>query len=461
MTSLESMAFFVRSCPLIIETSDKTKPPVFSLGRNYVYVADFNNGEPEENIVRKALWYVSRQGYSNIGVNNTALTEQEKLKLGTIVLSKERPYPFKEYSYKRGFMIPLRVAPDNPVYLHPFENLHVSRGRFFIRGEIIGQQYDQHLRKIFKEWVTKKTFPQEVSNLFLDPLQDQARLYRMIGNRAYKVSQNKNISSDIKQIADKIQELRREQRQKGVSVERLEDAVRLMSQDLNLTGHYSEPVSTFVFGPNPNWNDRWEWHTEMRKSYIPPPNEVEIEKARRAIAQAAYDIRQGYKQKGWEVRHGLVHAQAYRKLERIASQNADPTIIKQIIKRHFEGTGIGINKQGKDKNRNDPNYDFPDYNPPQYGYGDFRHAMLFSGALEYSIPDTEEDFKKIGILRVSQWKENVMPYSQEFNLIINLLRRYLLRKRFRDEVNNWLNRHGKEKVDWLEIRTRLTPSPKP
>jgi hypothetical protein len=441
MKSLENLAFFVRSCPIIIETSDKTKPPTFNLGRNYVYVANFDNGEADESIIRKALWYLSRQRYSSIGINDFVLSEEDKQTLGTIVPSSERPYPFKSYSYKRGFMVPLRVQPNNPVYLHPFESIRVWKGKLYPGGSIVGQEYDPLIKNIFIQWLNQK-LPLEIKELFSDPLEDNARLNRMIGSQAYRVFRNKNISPEIKQIAKGINDSRKKQREEAVSVDDLEKAVRFLVGDMDWGGYHTQPTTGLVYDGCVG-----DWVLKEHREWV--SNQSEAERAIKAIANAAYEIRQNYPRKGLEVRHGLVHAQAYRKLERIASQNADPEIVSRIIKIHVNGTNMQINKI-------DPN-DPQRFLKEEWIFGNLGHAMFYSGALEglFDIPHAQEDYEKIGRERVSQWQEGVIPYSLELNLMIRIMENYLSAKRFRDEVNKWLERHEREKVNWLEIKNEL------
>ena len=423
MESLENLAFFVRACPIILETSDKVKNPVFNLGRNYVYVADFDNGEPDINIARKALWYLSRTKYSDFGINDYAVTIEGKSRLGTFVPTREMPCPFRYY-YKKGFMSPLRVAPVNPVYLRPFEYLFFWKGKIHRGTYFVDYEYDPFLRNLFSKWLEGEV-PYAFAEIFSDPIENHKRLYRMIGSQTYKIAKNKNISPEIKEVVELISRERRKEREKGIPVEDLEPAVRLMARGLD-EGEY-----------DPYWDDRSGSWINHASGF----SKEEIEKAIKVIAQAAYDIRQGYARKGQEVRHGLVHAQSYRKLERIASEKADPEIVSKIIQRHKEG------------------YDMKAEN--YYVFGDFREAMALSGVFRFPEPVSDDDCERIGRLRVPELLTGKIPYAREMKVIGEIMRNYLSRKRFHDEVNNWLRRHLGRTVNWLEIKRELSKKVEP
>ena len=441
MKSLENLAFFVRSCPIIIETSDKVKPPAMGLGRNYVYVADFDNGEPDVNVVRKALWYISRKSrYHSIGINDSVLTEEDKLKLGTIVLSRERPRPFKGYPYKKGFMFPLRVVPQNPVYLHPLEDVFIQR-RKLMSHTVKYSGYDPSLKNLVEKWLEGET-PQELAELFSDPLEDTQKLCRMLGSQTYQIAQNQTISPEIKALANPIRKEKRKQREKGIPVEALEKAVRLLVGDLDWTT-YSNPHRVYYDRCPIGQGLGGYWVTKFDSN--PGPPEEEIIRAIKAIAQTAYDIRQGYPDKGWEVRHGLVHPQSYRKLKRLASEKATPEIVSEIIQTHIDGTWMKVPRERED---------WPGY---ESYFGDFRQAMFYSGASRTAIeyPSYEKEYEEIGRLRVAELLVGKQPFTREMRVLTKIMKNFVVRQRFHNEVNNWLQRQKGERVDWLEIKRDL------
>jgi len=219
----------------------------------------------------------------------------------------------------------------------------------------------------------------------------------MIGSQTHKVSENKKIPQGIKSLSESIRKKNKGLLERGISVSELESAVRITAEGLENTYRESE-----------------------------------VDEAVSTIAQVAYEMRQDYPKKGREVRHGLVHAQAYRKLKRLASEIANPDVVREIINRHFDLEEIG--------------------------FTDFKTALLEAGAFERKPIIEPWRYGEIGKMRVSQWlREEGVPYSCELDIMMKIMRHSLSRRRFTKEVNAWLKRHNKPEINWMELDTEIIP----
>lgn len=434
--NLENLAYFFRACPIVPRFGQGKKVPMLGLGNDYAYAADFVFGnESDEQVCRKGLWWVFRERYSYFGINDFVATPAYKASFG-FVPSCERTGIFKKYFYKKGFMHPVRVPPTNLVELNPILSFQIVYGKLFDSqietkyeedGKWIELEYDKTISRILENWVKGKQAPLEVMSLFSDEEEDQSKLREIIGSATYHVFENSNIHPEIKEIARTERKRIKEEYEKGIPLTTLEKAVEIMSR-----GIFEEEL-----------DDEEE---------IPE----DIIQAGKVIAKAAYEIRQAYPRKGYEVRHGLVHRQAYRKLQKIASERTDPVLVEKLINAHFEGVNLkGKIEQGKlfgiriiPKKINAP--------------GDFRLAMLLAGAFNFSKRVSPQAYQNIGDIRVRQFLDgNVLPYSEEYRKIISLLCHHLPKTRFRDKVNDWLRRHEREEIDWREIIKEIPIREKP
>ncbi|MEN9626066.1 MAG: hypothetical protein RL557_394 [archaeon] len=442
--SVEDLAFFFRSCPIIVPTQisqrnrrRKQKQLLFGQQNSgeYGYAIDFDNGEGDERLIRKGLWYIGGERYSYIWINDHPISLEEKSQLTALVPYSERPWPFISFSHAKGFMFPVRVPIVNPVYLHPFEKLTVQRGKPYFRSEFTDREYDPLLTNVMNQWIESKQIPPQLKKLFEDSSEDQQKLHRMIGSKTYRISENKEISPEIKRIAD---EKRTRNREKiAITLSDLETVVSMVALQKDESGEGYIPL----INPPPPFRI-----TEWFRTHDNHPYSVEhIQRAVHSIAQAAYEIRRGYKRKGWEVRDGLVHRQAYKKLERMASEKAHPEIVHQILE--------DIKQDSWNNNYPQVIHDLnPMYHKPELSTcTSFRSAFYYL-ILKDKIPSVSpEVYEQIGELRVQQWLSGAKPYSRELDLMCRIMNNYLAKTRFREEVNQWLQRHIQRTVDWKVI----------
>ncbi len=373
--------------------SEQREEHLFFPSEDYIYGVFFNSKtRNSEEFAREGLWWCMRQKrFVNFGLNGKSKDRSKVIGRVFPILRKQK----KLWQLRWGF-------PDEMISLcvvSPIELVYLSSRK-------------EEARNLVNNWIETGKLPYLCRDLLEGKGEDINRIYRMIGLQTLKAGDNKGFGGNLKSVIRETKEKMREERRK-IEMRALTEIVRRVAVD-----RVAGVAARKVIGLGEAILNSCEW------------GEQKISRAIGAIVEGAYSIRQGYERKGNEVKHGLVHAQAYRKLEKIASENAEPEIVSTILHRADQpGYGWGLFKE------------------------EFRGSMMPRRMFPYEYK--YGDAIKVGRLRTLEFIEDErVPYKNEARLMTKMLTHNLNRAQFRDEVNRWIGRYCNGEfacVNWEEL----------
>ena len=377
-------------------------------------VADFSKSDfKKRGVFGEGLRWVGRRGFAGFGVNMT---------LDSISKGSTRFTDFRRDSYK------LR------------EGLREIRKRYGIRrlriadsSEVVVLEDNLNIAsRNVMSWLESKVISQEVNDLFCDGSEDRSKLLSILGRVTYRLHENREFSSETRDILDELRkkiltckrdlEEARKERPNGASIESLQSFMSLAVSNL--------------------------FDEKREKGY----RTRDIRRAVETLAGVAYNIREGYKLRGWEVREGLVHSVDRQTLIDQASKLAKPHIVRRIAMNELslvncaEWLYTGPHRRKKE----DELHDFLEKRGGASPYIPVKRR--YSNAL------TLEDYYRLGETRFNDFSQRgFLPYKTEVEIVTSLLRFNINKKKFRACVNEWLEIRGYEPVSSWDFKYRAIP----
>ena len=335
-----------------------------------------------ESIAIKGLKYIGKKGFSGYGIQQSYVENWA----GIPILSDKNNLT-KKLREDSSWHGKIAIVPKQPPL------------------QIMNDNYVE-AQKTIAYWMQGNKIPLSIIDLFEDGTEDKEKMLSMLGRQTYRCSKNKGFGNKTADIINLYKS-----RALEIKSLRKENAKELWRQ---YSDFIKEPLSVegliYVMNLTLDVLDL--------DNFLGCPD-LDI------IADAAYNIRNSYPKKGWEVCDGLVKEEDKGKLiETIESDINDSSLIYWLIEESFIRT-----------------YGFPAVT----FYSELSNDVIRDSS-QKSLKN--EDYSKLGNERLNDFIAGSFPYKRESHIITKLLRYNLNKKHFRRIVNDWMFNIGIPPVIW-------------